>query len=78
MSVKWQPDERVDQSEMRDSKAGQHPNWTQAELVMPEPKTAISLRVDSDILRFFKRYGKGYQTRMNAVLRAYMEAHQGS
>ena len=41
---------------------------------MPEPKKAVSLRIDPDILDFFKSQGKGYQTRMNAVLRAYMEA----
>ena len=45
-------------------------------VVMPEPKKAISLRVDPEVLNFFKSFGKGYQTRMNAVLRAYMEAQQ--
>ncbi|MGI3164181.1 BrnA antitoxin family protein [Pseudooceanicola sp. 200-1SW] len=44
------------------------------DLPEPEPKKAISLRVDSDVLSFFKSQGKGYQTRMNAVLRAYMDA----
>ena len=39
-------------------------------------KRAISLRVDRDVLEFFKSGGRGYQTRMNAVLRAYMEAHK--
>ena len=50
--------------------------WANAEVTMPQPKRAISLRVDSDVLEWFKSYGKGYQTRMNAVLRAYMEAQQ--
>ena len=50
--------------------------WTNAEIVMPQPKRAISLRVDSDVLEWFKSHGSGYQTRMNAVLRAYMEAQQ--
>ena len=49
-------------------------DWTRAELVTPEPKKAISLRVDPDVLDFFKSQGPGYQTRMNAVLRAWMEA----
>ena len=44
------------------------------EVVMPKTKASISLRVDPDVLSFFKSYGKGYQTRMNAVLRAYMKA----
>ncbi len=44
------------------------------ELPEPQTKTAISLRVDPDVLDFFKSAGRGYQTRMNAVLRAYMDA----
>jgi len=38
------------------------------------PKTSISLRIDSDVLKWFKMQGTGYQTRMNAVLRAYRDA----
>ena len=49
-------------------------DWSKAVLVIPEPKQAISLRIDQDVIDFFKSQGKGYQTRMNAVLRAYMEA----
>ncbi len=49
-------------------------DWTRATLVTPEPKKAISLRIDPDVLDFFKAQGRGYQTRMNAVLRAWMEA----
>jgi uncharacterized protein (DUF4415 family) len=37
-------------------------------------KEAISLRLDHDVLDWFKTHGPGYQTRMNSVLRAYMEA----
>jgi len=44
------------------------------QVVMPKAKQSISLRVDPDVLSFFKSYGKGYQTRMNADLRAYMNA----
>lgn len=39
-----------------------------------EPKTSVSLRIDADVLEWFKSQGEGYQTRMNAVLRAYKEA----
>lgn len=46
-----------------------------AELVLPEPKQAVSLRVDSDVLRWFRESGPGYQSRMNAVLRGYASAH---
>lgn len=48
--------------------------WDDAEVVVPEPKEAISLRVDGDVLEWFRRQGPRYQTRMNAVLRAYMTA----
>lgn len=44
-----------------------------ARLVMPaKSKTSVSLRVDQDVLDFFKSEGKGHLSRMNAVLRAYM------
>lgn len=49
-------------------------DWARAELVIPEPKQMISLRLDADVLDFFRAKGKGYQTRINAVLRAYMVA----
>jgi uncharacterized protein (DUF4415 family) len=40
----------------------------------PEPKASVTLRVDKDVLDWFKSQGKGYQTRMNAILKAYKEA----
>lgn len=42
--------------------------WDGAELVVPVPKRAISLRVDEDVLEWFRGLGPRYQTRMNAVL----------
>jgi len=39
-------------------------------------KTLLSLRVDSDVIDWFRAQGAGYQSRMNALLRAYMEAHK--
>ncbi len=48
-------------------------DWSKATLVIPVPKDAISIRLDSDVLDFFKAQGKGYQTRINAVLRHYMD-----
>ena len=38
------------------------------------PKASVSLRVDADVLAWFKAQGRGYQTRMNAVLRAFKDA----
>jgi uncharacterized protein (DUF4415 family) len=50
--------------------------WRRIEPIMPEPKAQITLRVDKDVLDFFKRQGKRYQTRMHAVLKAYVQAHK--
>ena len=65
----------------RQTRAGDHEapseieiDWSTAQMVQPEVKKAISLRVDQEVLDFFKAQGKGYQTRMNAVLRSYMDA----
>jgi uncharacterized protein (DUF4415 family) len=41
-----------------------------------EPKLAVSLRLDADVLRFFRGFGSGYQTRINEVLKAFMHARQ--
>ena len=49
-------------------------DWSTARIEGPVHKEPISLRIDPDVLAFFRAQGKGYQTRMNAVLRAYMEA----
>ncbi|MGA2892905.1 MAG: BrnA antitoxin family protein [Xanthobacteraceae bacterium] len=48
-------------------------DWSQAVLVIPPKKRAISIRVDEDVLDYFKKEGAGYQRRMNAVLRSYMQ-----
>jgi len=39
-------------------------------------KAQITLRVDAEVLEWFKRQGKGYQTQINAILKAYKEAHE--
>ncbi len=43
-----------------------------------EPKLAVSLRLDADVLRFFRGFGAGYQTRINEVLKAFMHAREGA
>ena len=48
-------------------------DWSNAVLIVPAKKKAISIRVDEDVLDFFKREGEGYQRRINAVLRSYMQ-----
>ncbi|MDF1727829.1 MAG: BrnA antitoxin family protein [Sulfitobacter sp.] len=50
--------------------------WDDAVLQEPRAKKPISMRVDPDILEFFKAQGEGHLTRMHAVLRAYVDARQ--
>jgi uncharacterized protein (DUF4415 family) len=68
-------DEEIE-ADMRDD-----PDWadfldddrSDAVLVAPAKKKAISIRLDEDVIAFFKAKGEGYQTRINAVLRRYIE-----
>jgi uncharacterized protein (DUF4415 family) len=48
-------------------------DWSEAVLVIPPRKKAISIRVDEDVLDYFRKEGAGYQRRINAVLRSYMQ-----
>jgi uncharacterized protein (DUF4415 family) len=50
--------------------------WDTAKIVMPKGKTSVHLRLDSDIVEWFKSNGKGHLTRMNSVLREYVQAHK--
>jgi uncharacterized protein (DUF4415 family) len=50
--------------------------WKIAKVIMPAPKEIVTMRLDADLLRWFRQQ-RGYQTRINAILRAYMQA-QGS
>ncbi len=52
------------------------PDWTRAELVTPRPRQSVHLRVDPEVVDFFKAGGKGHITRMQAVLRAYVDAQK--
>jgi len=52
--------------------------WLARAEVVPGNKKAISIRLDPEVLEFFQKNGKNYQTRINAVLRAYVEAHKKS
>jgi len=53
--------------------AGMVVDWTRASVDMPNPKAVLNMRVDRDVLEFFRRGGRGYQTKINAVLRSYVE-----
>jgi uncharacterized protein (DUF4415 family) len=51
-------------------------DWSKARIVLPPGKENVTLRLDRDVLAWFRATGKGFHTRMNAVLRAYMDANQ--
>jgi predicted transcriptional regulator len=51
-------------------------DWTQARLTLPPGKDIVTLRLDRDVLDWFRSQGKGYQTRINQVLRAFYEARR--
>ena len=50
-------------------------DWATAELPKPRRKAHTTLRLDTDVLDWFRAQGKGYQTRINAILRRYFEHH---
>jgi uncharacterized protein (DUF4415 family) len=50
------------------------PNFFRNAILWPGLKQQITLRIDPDVLKFFRKKGRGYQSTINAVLRKYMEA----
>jgi uncharacterized protein (DUF4415 family) len=55
---------------------GMNADWTQAKLILPQAKQSVHLRLDQEIIAFFKSAGKGHISRMQAVLKAYVDAHR--
>ncbi len=58
-----------------DANATDETFWKSARVVMPTPKEIVTMRLDADLLRWFRQQ-RGYQTRINAILRAYMQAQE--
>ena len=50
--------------------------WAKARIVEPRNKVTVNMRVDADVVDWFKAQGRGHQTRMNAVLRSYMDSRK--
>ena len=50
--------------------------WKNAKVRLPETKTGVYIRLDADLLNWLKGQGRGYQTRINAILRSYYNSHQ--
>lgn len=54
----------------------EEPDWSTAIVVLPVPKDHINIRIDHDVLEWFRSSGRGYQTFMNNVLRAFVESRR--
>lgn len=68
------PDEDIDFSDIPEFGAN---FWKNARVRVPDqPKMPLNVRLDADVVQWFRSQGKGYQTRMNAVLRSFYEAHR--
>ena len=72
-AVASMPEEQIDYS---DAPSLPDAVWMRAADRLPRTKKQITLRIDAEVLEFFKHTGKRYQSRMNAVLRSYVEAHK--
>jgi uncharacterized protein (DUF4415 family) len=77
----WTRIREMSQAEADKAAAGdpENPPLTKGQLarlrvVMPDPKRSVTIRLDDRVVEYFKATGPGYQTRINAVLRAYVDA----
>jgi uncharacterized protein (DUF4415 family) len=52
-------------------------DWDSATVEMPQPKAVLNMRVDQEVLDYFRKTGRGYQTRINAVLKTYVSRMRG-
>ena len=71
--LKAMPDEDIDYSDIPEL---DERFWKNAKVRLPETKTGVYIRLDADILDWLKGQGRGYQTRINAILRSYYNAHR--
>ena len=56
-----------------EEEAEMHVDWSNIPIEMPRPKAVLNMRIDCEVLEFFRSQGRGYQTKINAVLRSYVE-----
>jgi uncharacterized protein (DUF4415 family) len=70
-------DEQIDYSDIPELTDDWFARAAHSRVIKIPAKHQISLRIDDDVLAFFKAHGTRYQTLINAVLRAYVEAHKG-
>ena len=71
--LRRKPDADIDYSDIPKTDAA---FWAKANVLVPAAKSMISIRVDRDVLEWYRRHARRYQTLMNAVLRKYKEARE--
>jgi uncharacterized protein (DUF4415 family) len=70
-------DEEIEAADRDDPEMdGINEDWMDNATTERTRKRAIYAKFDEDVIEYFQSFGRGYQARMNAVLRAYMEAHR--
>ncbi|HEC66712.1 MAG TPA: 3-oxoacyl-ACP synthase [bacterium] len=72
-NVKFEWDENIDYSDIPELNED---FWANTVIEYPEKKRPVTSRLDADVLEWFKSTGKGYQTRINAILRSFYEGHK--
>ena len=79
----WQRVDRMTEADLGNAIAadpddpGNDPSyWETTAPVWPRRKEQVTVRLDADMLNWFRKQGRGYQTRINAVLRGFYEAHR--
>lgn len=65
---------RDDEIDYSDAPATDEQFWKDAKIVYPQNKKSLTIRIDSDVLEWFRAQGKGYQTMINAVLKSYVNS----
>jgi uncharacterized protein (DUF4415 family) len=71
-------DKIIPRRNKRDSALPRPEDWSEVQILPAEPKKPLYIRLDADVLEWYRSKGKGYQPLINAVLRSYMEAKQES
>jgi uncharacterized protein (DUF4415 family) len=65
-----------DQIDYSDSPEVSEKFWKNAKLILPKNKTSLTIRLDNEVLDWFRSQGRGYQTKINAVLKSYVLANK--
>ena len=73
LNLAKKPDSDIDYSDIAEL---DETFWQNAKPELPKKKKSVSIRLDDDLLSWFRNQGKGYQTMINSVLKSYMLAHK--